>query len=58
MIARKHAVAGRRPQLLDDQARTDAARRDAKSEDAWVADFISRLAGILRDIGAKRRKEK
>jgi hypothetical protein len=58
MTARERAAVRRRPRLRDDPARTDVAGRDGKSEDAWVAKFISRLAGTLRDIGTMRRKEK
>jgi hypothetical protein len=50
MMAREQAVIRRRLRLLDDQARTDAVALDGKKEDAWVEDFISRLAGTLRDI--------
>jgi len=63
MTAREQAVGRRRLRLVDDPARTDAAGRAGKREDAWVEDawvksFISRLAGTLRDIGTVRRKEK
>jgi hypothetical protein len=62
MTAREQAAARRRPRLSDDQARTDSAavdeREDNKSEDIWVVNFISRLAGTLRDIATARGKEK
>jgi hypothetical protein len=57
MTDRKPAVVRRRPQLLDDQARTDSPLVD-NDEDAWVANFISRLAGTLRNIKTRRRKQK
>jgi hypothetical protein len=56
VTARERALAKRRPQLLDDRARMETAGRDGTREDAWVKNFISRLAGALRDIGNARRK--
>jgi hypothetical protein len=50
MTARERAIVRRGLRLPDDQARTDAVELAGKNEDAWVEDFISRLAGTLRDI--------
>jgi hypothetical protein len=36
---------------LFDQVRTDAVALDDNNEDAWMKDFMARLAGTLRDIG-------
>jgi hypothetical protein len=62
MTAREQAAARRAPRLSDDQAQTDPGVVDNshgnKSEDIWVVNFISRLAGTLRDIATARGKEK
>jgi len=56
-MTREQASVRRRLRLLEDQARTDEVVPD-KSRDAWVEDFISRLAGTLRNIATMRRREK
>ena len=45
----------RRPQILDDQARLDALKRDLhEDEDRSISDFISKLAGVIGDIGRRK----
>ena len=43
----------RQRQMMDDQAMDRHTPRTPESEDAWVKDFIGRLAGALRNIGRK-----
>jgi hypothetical protein len=40
----------RRRQIFDDQAMDRLELDTPEREDAWVKDFIGRLAGILRNI--------
>jgi hypothetical protein len=40
----------RRQQLLDDQTMDRLELDTPKREDAWVKDFIGRLAGTIRNI--------
>jgi hypothetical protein len=60
MTDREQAAARRRPLSSDDQPRTDPAAvdnaEDSKRDDIWVANFMSRLTGTLRNIASRKLK--
>jgi hypothetical protein len=40
---------------MDDQVQSDAtALEEHEREDHWVADFITKLAGLIGNIGSKK----
>jgi hypothetical protein len=45
----------RRRQILDDET-MERLELGTPREDAWVSEFISRLAGVIRSLGRKRKK--
>jgi hypothetical protein len=47
--ARQHDDAN----LHQDRLHRDALHQDALHQDAWVANFVGRLAGLVRHIGKK-----
>ncbi|THD70788.1 MAG: hypothetical protein E7813_07160 [Bradyrhizobium sp.] len=63
----ERALPKRRRQILDDEtggtprfeagediwAQTNGAHGDGRNEDAWVGNFIARLAGLVRKISGK-----
>jgi hypothetical protein len=63
MTLPKHDLQKRRLQILDDETRDgrrcnaheDAriAHEDAKSQDSWVNNFVTRLATLIRNTGHK-----
>lgn len=50
----KKAPALRHRQILDDETIEQRELHTPEHEDAWVRDFIGRLAGMIRSIGGKR----
>jgi hypothetical protein len=60
MTDRKQAAARHRPVRSDDQPRTDPAgvegAEDNQRDDIWVANFMSRLTGTLRNIASRKQK--
>jgi hypothetical protein len=60
MTDRERSVARRRPLPSDDRPRTDPAAvdnaEDNKRDDIWVANFMSRLTGTLRNIASRKLK--
>jgi hypothetical protein len=60
MTDRERSAARRRPPLSDDQPRTDPAAADTaednQRDDIWVANFMSRLTGTLRNIASRKQK--
>ena len=60
MTDRERSVARRRPLPSDDQPRTDPAAADNAEhnprDDIWVANFMSRLTGTLRNIASRKQK--
>jgi hypothetical protein len=60
MTDRDQSAAQRTPLLSDDQPRTDPSAADNagdnKGEDIWVANFMSRLTGTLRNIANRKQK--
>ena len=54
MIAEQLPVR-RRLQILDDQVRLDALKRDLnEDEDRWISEFIANLAGVIGKIGRRK----
>ena len=63
----ERALPKRRRQILDDEtgdtprfeaghdirAQTDGAHQDWRNEDAWVGNFMARLAGLVRKISGR-----
>jgi len=47
-------VARRRRQILGDETMDRLELDTPEREDAWVKDFIDRLAGVIRNLGGKR----
>jgi len=43
----------RRLQILDDETRDVQLFNARQHEDAWVTNFIARLAGLVRKVGGK-----
>jgi hypothetical protein len=60
MTDREQAAARRGPLPSDDQPRTDPAAaegaEDNKRDDVWVANFMSRLTGTMRNIASRKQK--
>jgi hypothetical protein len=60
MTDRKPAAARRRPLPSDDQPRTEPVAaegaEDNQRDDIWVANFMSRLTGTLRNIASRKQK--
>jgi hypothetical protein len=52
MTDRERSVARRGPLPSDDRPRTDPAAVD----DIWVANFMSRLTGTLRNLASRKLK--
>jgi hypothetical protein len=51
MTIPEQALLRRRPQILDDDAKTDAEAAEAlKWDNDWVAHFIAKLDGLIRKI--------
>lgn len=58
MMLPKHDLQKRRLQILDDETRdvrrcNARALEDAKSQDNWVNNFVTRLATLIRNTGHK-----
>jgi hypothetical protein len=60
MTDRDQSAARRGPLRSDDQPRTDPAAaegaEDNKRNDIWVANFMSRLTGTLRNMARRKQK--
>jgi hypothetical protein len=60
MTDRERSAARRTPLPSDDQPRTDPAAvddaEDNQRDDIWVANFMSRLTGTLRNIASRKQK--
>jgi hypothetical protein len=55
MITAEQVLERRRLLILDDQVRLDPLTRDLdENEDRWINDFISKLAGVIGNIGRRK----
>jgi hypothetical protein len=59
MTLPEQALLKRRPQILDDETdkhRFDASERESTGthEDIWVRSFMTRLAGLIRNLHRKK----
>jgi hypothetical protein len=53
MTTPEQILARRRRQIMDDRTLDRLELNTPERENAWVSDFIGRLAGVIRSLGGK-----